>query len=162
MPEDIEKESGLNKQTISNLKEMDFQCQRCSNCCRHDEGYVFLTKENALAIADHLKMTLKEFINQCCRIIDHPQGHVLCLKEKRNYDCIFWSNGCIIYEVRPTQCMTFPYWPFLVNDKKLQEEEKQRCKGLGVKGDHSLDYKIEMYRLEQESQYYIVEEKDLQ
>ena len=147
----------LSKTTIKNLEEMDFQCQRCSNCCRHDEGFVFLTKENAERIADHLKMTLAEFMEQCCRKVEMPEGKVLCLKEKSNFDCIFWSNGCLIYEVRPTQCMTFPYWPFLVNDKKLQEEEKHRCKGLGVKGDHSLEYKIRMYELEQNSEYYVVE-----
>ena len=148
---------GLSKTTIKNLEEMDCQCQRCSNCCRHDEGYVFLTKQNAMAIADHLNMSLKEFMEKCCRLVDHSEGKVLCLKEKTNYDCIFWSDGCIIYPVRPTQCMTFPYWPFLVNDKKLQEEEKHRCKGLGKKGDHTLEYKISMYQLEQNSEYFVVE-----
>ena len=44
-----------------------------------------------------------------------------------------------------------------VKNKKLQEEEKHRCKGLGKKGDHTLEYKISMYQLEQNSEYFVVE-----
>ena len=157
MSDEIKNTCGLSKQTIKNLEEMEFCCQRCSNCCRHDEGYVFLTKQNVYAIADHLKMSVKQFISECCRVVEQPEGNMLCLKEKQNYDCIFWSNGCLIYEVRPTQCMTYPYWPFIVNNKELQKQEKKRCKGFDKKGNHSLEYKIQMYQLEQDSDYYMVE-----
>ena len=36
---------------------------------------------------------------------------VLCLKEKPNFDCILWKDGCEAYEGRPVQCRTYPFDP---------------------------------------------------
>ena len=54
------------------------------------------------------------------------------VRERENYDCEFLTDkGCSIYEVRPLQCRTYPFWPHVFDDKALFEEEKKACPGLG-------------------------------
>ena len=55
----------------------------------------------------------------------------LSLIEKTNYDCIFWNNGgCEIYEARPLQCRSYPFWkPFLIN-KQSWDGEALSCPGM--------------------------------
>ena len=47
-------------------------------------------------------------------------------------NCIFYGEkGCTIYEARPTQCRTFPFWKANLKSRyrwKLIEEE---CEGIG-------------------------------
>jgi Fe-S-cluster containining protein len=54
----------------------------------------------------------------------------LCLKEKENYDCILWDNGCIAYEARPTQCSTYPFWSRILSSKEMWNEEGLSCPGI--------------------------------
>jgi Fe-S-cluster containining protein len=39
------------------------------------------------------------------------------LVERANHDCIFWENGCTVYEDRPEQCRTFPFWPEFIESE---------------------------------------------
>ena len=146
----------MDKQIIDKLNSIDFLCQRCSNCCRHDPGHVFLTEKDAKNIAAQLSLSLDDFIKQCCRLIDRDDHYIIALKEKQNFDCLFWNDGCIVYDVRPVQCRTFPYWPFIVESKEFLEIEKKRCKGIGIKGTQTLDEKIELNQYEKNSIYYSI------
>ena len=57
---------------------------------------------------------------------------MVSLKEKDNYDCIFLGeNGCSIYEGRPLQCRTYPFWPSIVESRENWESEKRSCPGIG-------------------------------
>ena len=46
--------------------------------------------------------------------------------------CIFLApdNKCQIYQVRPTQCRTFPYWPHTVASKYDWERTQAQCEGI--------------------------------
>lgn len=47
-----------------------------------------------------------------------------------SYECIFYdreSNGCKIYEARPLQCKTFPFWDYF---KQRVDELKLECPGV--------------------------------
>lgn len=48
----------------------------------------------------------------------------MCLKRKEGA-CIFLDpvGKCGIYDVRPVQCSTYPFWPSLLNRKEEWEEE---------------------------------------
>jgi Fe-S-cluster containining protein len=99
-----------------------FSCLRCSACCRYESGYVFLSRPDVDVLAGTLKMGYTEFMETYCRWIPSMSGtgngtERLSLKEKSNYDCIFWrsfpgreSGGCGVYESRPPQCSAFPVW----------------------------------------------------
>ena len=55
----------------------------------------------------------------------------LSLIEKTNYDCIFWSNGgCEIYNARPLQCRSYPFWKPFLTDIKSWNAEAESCSGM--------------------------------
>ena len=94
---------------------LNFSCTRCSVCCRHESGFVFLTKNDADDLATELKMTYTGFVKKYCRWVPSANNtERLSLMEKPNYDCIFWDAGCKVYNSRPLQCRAFPFWPSLM------------------------------------------------
>lgn len=109
-----------------------FTCQRCSRCCRHDPGVVFLSAYEIVAIAKQLSCSVKTFLNRYCRPIYNDSGYKISLQEKQNFDCIFWESGrgCSIYSVRPIQCSTFPFWENLLREKTIWDEEAKYCPGI--------------------------------
>jgi Fe-S-cluster containining protein len=107
-----------------------FSCARCSECCRIDPGFVFLRKNDMEMLVSALRMTYTEFIQRYCRWTPNAGGREqLSLREKANYDCIFWSNGCAIYEARPLQCRAYPFWPSMLASRDAWEAA--RCAGMG-------------------------------
>jgi len=61
-------------------------------------------------------------------------GGRLALLERRNngqYDCIFLRDKkCLVYQVRPKQCQTFPWWTENLTNKESWEELKSYCEGI--------------------------------
>ena len=110
---------------------LHFSCQRCSNCCRIDPGFVYLSQTDLTNLCQKFKMTVKEFVNVYCRWVQYYDNtEVLCLKEKTNYDCILWNNGCTAYEARPVQCSTFPFWSWILEDKGQWRACSEDCPGI--------------------------------
>jgi Fe-S-cluster containining protein len=123
---------------------LHFSCTRCSACCRFESGFVFLTEKDASVLGGALNMGLEKFIKTYCRWIPAENGDFrLTLKEKSNYDCIFWAvkpvEGCAVYDKRPLQCRSFPFWLSIVNDKTSWEMAARNCPGMGRGKLHSPD-----------------------
>jgi hypothetical protein len=56
----------------------------------------------------------------------------LSLAEKKNYDCVFWDQGgCAVYEDRPVQCSTFPFWSSILVSRESWLEAARDCPGIG-------------------------------
>ena len=113
---------------------LHFSCTRCSACCRHESGFVFLSEKDASGLGAVLNMDYEEFIEAFCRWVPSENGgERLSLKEKSNYDCIFWSQerGCSVYETRPVQCRAFPFWSSVLSSKKNWELAAASCPGIG-------------------------------
>jgi Fe-S-cluster containining protein len=109
-----------------------FTCKRCSSCCRHESGYVFLSREDLDAMAAAQEMGCGEFVKTWCRWVSFGQElEYLSLKEKANYDCIFWKDGCVVYPSRPLQCRTFPFWDSIVCSAAAWEKAGLECPGIG-------------------------------
>lgn len=108
-----------------------FQCQGSGNCCTsHGEfGFVFLTLDDRRRFAKHLKTTTAAFTRKYCDLKDG----VWHLKEDgKNPDCMFLTNKrCTVYEARPTQCRTWPFWPEVMNPKSWKTEVASFCPGVG-------------------------------
>ncbi len=80
------------------------------------------------SIARFLKLDVAEFAATCLRKTLRDYA----LVEQANGDCVFWSPaGCRIYEVRPTQCRTFPFWWEYLRTPKAWGEAARRCPGVG-------------------------------
>jgi uncharacterized protein len=136
------------------LNKAEFKCQRCSSCCRKSPGVVFLTKEDAEKIINYLKISMNDFINKYCREIFRNDKSILGLLEKPNFDCIFWENGgCAVYQARPIQCVTYPYWPVILESENRWNNEMNNCLGINKKGSLTIEDKINYYILEKNAKY---------
>ncbi|GMO12839.1 MAG: YkgJ family cysteine cluster protein [Treponemataceae bacterium] len=111
-----------------------FSCKRCSACCRHDAGIVLLNDADLQALCATEKLTREQFIQVYCKeVYTAHNGVALSLKEKSNYDCIFWAEtqgGCKIYENRPLQCKTFPFWASVIASKEAWDACALTCPGM--------------------------------
>jgi Fe-S-cluster containining protein len=120
-----------------------FSCTRCSECCRIDPGFVYLRKKDAESLVFTLKMNYTEFIERYCRWVPGPDGgggrslEQLSLKETADYDCVFWKNGCSVYEERPLQCRTFPFWPSILQSANSWAACAAACSGMGKGALHT-------------------------
>ena len=127
-----------------------FECRLCGRCCcGPDEGYVWVTEEEIAAIARHLGITPARMRELYVRKVDNRHS----LKEKRpSNDCIFYrhdpdasgdgegaSGQCLIYEVRPAQCRSWPFWPSNLTDPDAWAIAGMRCKGINRGRLHTCD-----------------------
>lgn len=111
---------------------LNFQCARCSKCCRHEPGYVFISTNDLKTIPSVLGISKDEFLKKYCKKIDLGICSRVTLIEKSNYDCIFWESGsCLIYENRPIQCKTYPFWSSSLESKEDWENLGYSCPGVG-------------------------------
>ena len=106
------------------------KCESCEGrCCTGESGYIYVSQDEILALATLLKLETDDFIEQYL----YKKGYKYSLKEvvhEGSYDCIFYnraSNGCGVYEARPTQCRTFPFWDYF---KQRVDELKDECPGI--------------------------------
>lgn len=110
---------------------LKFSCQRCSNCCGKTPGFVYLSKNDLLKLCEFFKCDIKSFVEKYCRWADYYEGAtVLALMEQKNYDCIFLENGCTVYDARPIQCSTYPFWSWMVADKETWNDVAKDCPGM--------------------------------
>lgn len=112
-------------------KGLKFECQRCSFCCGHSPGYVYLSHADLNLLCEFFSMSEVEFIKINCRWVEYYGGtEVLALKEKQNYDCWLWKNGCSAYGARPVQCRTYPFWSWMIRNKEMWEDCAKDCPGM--------------------------------
>jgi len=112
---------------------IDFDCTGCATCCSdHGEyAYVYLTDRDFLAISDLLGISTSTFYDEYCVY----EGGLTHLKMK-GPDCPFLKDKkCTVYEARPHQCRTWPFWPANLEQETWEKEVKPFCPGIG-KGKH--------------------------
>lgn len=114
-----------------------FQCQHdkdgCTRCCRGD-GYVYPSFEDIVRIADHFKLSIEEFMEKYCFLFGFSMWYILAFKGIEGTDeegcCFLKEDGCSIYDIRPVQCETYPFWEELVANDVFWEAEAKRCPGM--------------------------------
>ncbi|HRD55159.1 MAG TPA: YkgJ family cysteine cluster protein [Parachlamydiaceae bacterium] len=107
---------------------LKFQCTGCGKCCTGSPGVVFVTEEEMGNMASFLKITAKDFAKRYMRTVN---GRLALVELRQNYDCIFLKNNkCSIYEVRPKQCRTFPWWAQNLNSKESWKDAALYCEGI--------------------------------
>ncbi len=105
-------------------------CETCEgNCCIGESGYVWVTPAEIKAIATHLGLDEEVFRAKHLRKV----GYRYSLKENKlgeSYECAFFDKNkrqCSIYEVRPSQCRSFPFWDYF---KEHITEVEEECPGI--------------------------------
>lgn len=109
-----------------------FTCQRCSGCCRHEPGYVFLSEKDITLMYKRLDISRAKFIKKYCRVVNISGFKRISLIEKDNNDCIFWENGCTVYEARPLQCRSYPFWAHNLINQETWDNVCKECPGAGI------------------------------
>ena len=135
-------------------KGLYFSCTQCSHCCRHDPGYVFLSYDDLQNLLIPTHCTKKGFIQKYCTVVDIHGFKRLSLKEKDNYDCIFWENGgCSVYTYRPLQCKSYPFWSTFLDSWESWQELEQSCPGVNKGKLHAKEEIEHWLRLRQEAAF---------
>ncbi len=103
-------------------------CDTCQGkCCIGESGNIWINKFEIENLSKHLNITLNDLRIKYLE----KRGYKYSIKEVQlsedNYACVFFNlnkKQCSIYEARPTQCRTFPFWDYFKNNK---EEVIQEC-----------------------------------
>ena len=105
-------------------------CNTCAGrCCTGESGYIYVTKTEIESISSLLNLNVNDFVREYL----FKKLYKYSIKERKvgeSYECIFYdkeSNGCTIYEARPLQCRTFPFWDYY---KQRVSELKLECPGI--------------------------------
>lgn len=105
-----------------------FQCTGCGKCCTGAPGHVFLTEKDLETLAKYFQMTPVQFAKKYCRLVD---GKYSLLERSKPYDCIFLrDNRCTVYDARPVQCRTFPWWDENLRTSSDWQETAKYCEGI--------------------------------
>ncbi len=106
-----------------------FQCTRCGKCCTGEPGFVWVNDAEVRAIADLRGETVAEVTGLYTRLDNGRRT----LREKGNGDCVFYDRerGCTVYEVRPRQCRTWPFWESNVATPETWQHTCEICPGSG-------------------------------
>lgn len=105
-----------------------FECTQCGDCCTGEPGYVWVNKAEMEAIAARLNLPLDEFKAKYV----HQVGVRYSLKERKNGDCLLLdekTRKCTVYEDRPRQCKTWPFWESNVRTPATWAETCEACPG---------------------------------
>lgn len=117
-----------------------FQCTQCGDCCTGAPGFVWVNSEEIAALAT--KLGFKD-VDEFERLYVRKVGIRKSLKEFPNGDCVFFdgeSRKCTVYEARPRQCRTWPFWD---SNLRTPEEWTRTCEVCPGSG------KGKLYQLEQ-------------
>ncbi len=115
-----------------------FECTMCGNCCTGPPGSVWFTEAEGRQMAERLGLDEAAFHQRYVHIVDGRRS----LRERETdhgHDCIFLDRTsvpgkalCSIYEDRPAQCRTWPFWPENLSSKRAWATAKRRtpCPGM--------------------------------
>jgi len=103
-------------------------CDSCEgNCCIGESGNIWVNKTEINNLANFLDVDLEQLAQKYIE----KRGYNYSIRELKlsedNYACIFFNlekKACSIYEVRPSQCRSFPFWDYF---KKNIDEVKKEC-----------------------------------
>lgn len=105
-------------------------CKTCDGkCCIGESGYIWINSDEILNLSKYLNLTKDVFI---AKYLD-KFGFRYSLKEipfENGYACVFFdtnNKSCQIYDLRPNQCKTFPFWEHFKNH---QDEVEKECLGI--------------------------------
>ena len=110
---------------------LHFKCTGCGSCCGGAPGFVYLSEEDIINISEYLRIDKISFIKKYTIIVRIFGEKRLSLREKSNYDCIFLKDeSCLIYQIRPYQCSSYPFWKKNVESEKSWHNVTRECKGV--------------------------------
>lgn len=114
-------------------KSLPFACTACGRCCQ-TEGDVYLSPEEIQKASQLLRMTPYDFVKEYSSEIlgkseEFDEATTWIRLREEGQSCVFLGDDgklCTIYEARPVQCRTYPFWPNILRSKQTWDEECRR------------------------------------
>jgi hypothetical protein len=123
-----------------------FTCTQCGECCSGEPGFVWVTDDEIAGLAAEMQMDVDAFERKFVRqvgadksLVEYPDGDCILLDPE--------TRKCTVYESRPIQCRTWPFWDSNLKRRSDWEQTCEVCPGAGVGKLYSLDA-IELQRCE--------------
>jgi uncharacterized protein len=119
-------------------KGLRFECTGCGDCCTGAPGYVWVNADEIDALALRFDMDTAEFQKRYVRKV----GAKKSLVEYANGDCVFFdpkNRNCSVYEDRPQQCRTWPFWNSNTVTEEAWKGTCEVCPGSGKGPLHSAE-----------------------
>lgn len=105
-----------------------FRCTQCGDCCTGAEGYVWVNQAEIDAMAAQLELESADFEKRFVRRV----GIRRSLTERPGGDCVLLdatTRKCTVYDQRPRQCKTWPFWDSNLKSPEAWEEAASHCPG---------------------------------
>ena len=126
--------SNLIKKNGYNFSFNPTACESCAgNCCIGESGYIWINIVEIEALSKYLGLTLDSFREK----YPFKVGYKYSIKEvelpNNSFACCFFDlekRKFSIYDYRPTQCRTFPFWEYFKNNEKEVYKECPAIKNI--------------------------------
>ncbi len=109
---------------------LQFTCTQCGDCCSGEPGFVWVEQSEIDAMAGEMRIEVDEFERRFVRdvgpdrsLVEYPDGDCILLDPK--------TRKCSVYESRPIQCRTWPFWDSNLKRKRDWKETCEVCPGAG-------------------------------
>jgi len=104
------------------------KCSLCDgNCCTGESGNIWINRDEITILSNYFNIDTQGLKDKYLI----KKGYKYSIKEVNidavNYACIFFDLDkklCTIYDVRPMQCQTFPFWDYF---KNRVDEVREEC-----------------------------------
>jgi len=109
-----------------------FACTKCGNCCTGSPGFTWVSEDEIDRLAARLGLDREAFIRKYTRSAWRQGEERRSLVELRRGDCVFWvsGTGCSVYEDRPRQCRTWPFWRSNLAERDDWVAAARECPGM--------------------------------
>lgn len=108
-----------------------FACTGCGGCCRARNGYeyVYVDPTEARAIARRLGIPLRRFVAEY--LLEQAEDAQMHLRFDDGACSMLKDGKCQVYEERPKQCRTWPFWRENLDRKVWDTEIAPNTPGVG-------------------------------
>ena len=109
----------------SSLAYLPFDCTSCGKCCK-TKGSVWMSPAETHRAAQFLNLSPDDFVSAYAShtLSDGNQSWIQVKNDPTGEACVFLENNqCRIYEARPIQCSTYPFWPNILESEAAWDEE---------------------------------------
>ena len=117
---------------------LKFECTQCGKCCSGAPGFVWVNDQEVDAMSTTLELDADTFRERFVRQVGNRES----LVEYPDGDCIFLdpeTRHCLVYDSRPIQCRTWPFWSSNLATRRDWKETCRVCPGAGVGKLYSLE-----------------------